>query len=289
MRNPKVPESLEGWYILHRMFRFDRQRWEQLPGMQRDELARQAITVLNQMHSAYDTDVSLVQILGHKADIMVTHYARSFEQLAVAQTKFDRLNLCLFMRPVSSYVSILELGLYEATARFHQELAERGLDPQTDEWRAAFDELLLAESREPRNGVRLWAKIPNRRHACFYPMSRRRGEQDNWYTLPYDERLELMREHGKIGRSYQGLVTQVISGSIGLDDWEWGVDLYADDPNVFKHLIYEMRFDDVSARFGHFGPFYVGVQFSIPELLTYLRGESVPKLLDEPVQSVATR
>lgn len=285
MRNPNVPEALEGWYILHRLFRFDRQRWEQIPGMQRDEMARQAMTTLNQMHNAYDSDAGLVQVLGHKADLMITHYARSFEALAAMQTKIDRLSLCHFLRQVGSYVSILELGLYEATARFHTELAQRGLEPQSEEWAAAFDELLLEESREPRNGVRLWAKIPNRRHACFYPMSRRRGEEDNWYTLSYDERLQLMREHGKVGRSYSGQVTQVISGSIGLDDWEWGVDLYADDPAVFKRLVYEMRFDEVSARYGHFGPFYVGLQFSISELLTFCRGDVVPKLLDEPVPS----
>lgn len=282
MRNPNVPESLEGWYILHRFFRFDRQRWEQISGMQRDEMARQAISAFNQMHNAYDSDVSLVQMLGHKGDLMITHYARSFEQLAAVQTKVDRLGLSNFFRCVNSYVSILELGLYEATAGFHAELAKRGLVSHSPEWNAAYDELVLAEAREPRNGVRLWAKVPSRRHACFYPMSRRRGEEDNWYALPYLDRLEMMREHGKVGRSYSGLVNQVISGSIGLDDWEWGVDLYADDPSIFKRLIYEMRFDEVSARYAHFGPFYVGLQFSIPELLTFLRGDGVPKLLEEP-------
>jgi peroxiredoxin len=93
----------------------------------------------------------------------------------------------------------------------------------------------------------------------------------------------LMLDHGKIGRSFHGLVTQVISGSIGFDDWEWGVDLYADDPLVFKKLIYEMRFDEASARYAAFGPFYTGVQFSVAELPHFLEGSAVPRLLPEPV------
>jgi peroxiredoxin len=109
-------------------------------------------------------------------------------------------------------------------------------------------------------------------------MDKKRGETINWYLLPYAERAKLMLDHGKIGRSFHGLVTQVISGSIGFDDWEWGVDLYADDPIVFKKLIYEMRFDEASARYAAFGPFYTGLQFAVAGLPEFLRGEGVPAL-----------
>ena len=95
----------------------------------------------------------------------------------------------------------------------------------------------------------------------------------------------MMREHGKVGRSYSGLVAQVISGSIGFDDWEWGVDLYADDPLIFKKLITEMRYDEVSARYAAFGPFSTGVQFAIAELSAYLEGERVPRLTVESAQA----
>jgi len=281
VRDPNVPEALEGWSILHQMLRFDRRRWQQVSGMQRDELVRKAVSACNQMHHAYDGDFAFAQILGQKADLMVTYYARSFEALAAMQLRFEGLDLCTFFRPIASYLSILELGLYEATPGFHEQVHAQGLDLHSEAGKAAFDELVLAESREPRNGVRLWAKIPRRRYVTFYPMSRRRGEQINWYTLPYEERLRLMRDHGKVGRAYRDLVTQVISGSIGLDDWEWGVDLYADEPSIFKRLVYEMRFDEVSARYAEFGSFYTGLQFSIPELPTYLRGESVPQLHEE--------
>jgi chlorite dismutase len=110
-------------------------------------------------------------------------------------------------------------------------------------------------------------------------MDKKRGEHVNWYELPYEDRARLMLDHGKIGRSFHGLVTQVISGSIGFDDWEWGVDLYADDPLVFKKLIYEMRFDEASAKYAAFGQFYTGMQFSIAELGHYLEGDAVPQLL----------
>ena len=282
MRNPNVPESLDGWHILHRMYRFDRARWEQVPGMHRDDLTRQAAMLFSQMHSAYDGDVGLAQILGHKADLMITLYGRSFEQIATAELKVERLGIFSFFRPTTSYLSVLELGMYDATARIHKEVAELGLDPASDEWKASFDERILAQAREPRNGVRLWAKIPLRRYVCFYPMSKHRGDQYNWYALPYEKRAELMHEHGKIGRSFTGLVTQVISGSTGLDDFEWGVDLYADNPTVFKSLVYEMRFDEASSRYGEFGTFYNGLQFSPSEFGTFVKGEVVPQLYDEP-------
>ncbi len=105
---------------------------------------------------------------------------------------------------------------------------------------------------------RLYPSIPPAKHLCFYPMDRKRGEKQNWYTLPMEERQRLMHDHGMIGRRYADRVRQVISGSIGLDDWEWAVDLFADDPLVFKQLIYEMRFDEASALYAAFGPFLCG-------------------------------
>ncbi len=129
------------------------------------------------------------------------------------------------------------------------------------------------EEQRKRVSGRLWLEVPARRHVCFYPMNKRRGEHKNWYAEPVEERAHMMLEHGKIGRHYAGQVTQIISGAIGFDDWEWGVDLFADDPVVFKKLIYEMRFDEASAWYAEFGPFYVGLQFSPSELPKYLEGE----------------
>jgi hydrogen peroxide-dependent heme synthase len=278
MRHPDVPESLDGWHILHRMFRFDRRGFDGLVRAERERIAREAIDALAPLHDAAASDCSPAVILGHKADLMLTHYARSFDELERAQVLFDKLALSEYVEPTTSYVSVLELGLYDATAKMHATLAERALKPHSPEWTAAFDALLDEQAAHPRNAARLWAKVPQRRYVCFYPMNKKRGEAVNWYRLPYAERARLMLDHGKIGRSFHGLVTQVISGSIGFDDWEWGVDLYADDPLVFKKLIYEMRFDEASASFAEFGPFYTGLQFSIAELQHFLFGDRTPQL-----------
>ena len=278
MRHPNVPESLEGWWILHRMFKFDRLAWDRLPQGERSSIIEEATHVLSPLQKASDTDVGLAQLLGHKADLMLTHYSRAYDGLAYAQILFDKTRLSSYLVPTESYVSVLEIGMYDASGKIHAGLAELGLKPNSDEWNAAFDERVKNEELNPRNGSRLWARIPQRRYICFYPMDKKRGEDVNWYMLPYEDRARMMLDHGKIGRTYHGLVTQVISGSIGFDKYEWGVDLYADDPMVFKKLVYEMRFDEASAKYGDFGDFFSGLQFSLDQLGTYLDGKAVPAL-----------
>jgi len=287
MRNPDVPETLDSWSILHRLYAFDRQRWLALTSSRREAIAREARTVCAALAGDGERDFAPIHILGGKGDLMVVHYARGFESLAEAEMRFDALELNQYLTPRSSYVSVLELGLYEATAKIHAQLRERQLKPYSPAWNQAFDEL-LADQASGAEG-RLWSKIPRRRYFCFYPMNKKRGEQRNWYALPYEERQHLMREHGTIGRSYHGLVNQVISGSIGFDDWEWGVDLYADDPLIFKRLIYEMRFDRASALYAEFGPFVTGLQFSVEELPMFLEGRSVPRLLTQPELATSAR
>ena len=278
MRDPNVPESLEGWWILHRMFSVDRRRWDALPEKRRNKYAVHAIDLVDHLKGSEEGDLGLCQIVGHKGDLMLTHYARSFDGLAYAQTLVDKLELREFLIPQGSYVSVLELGLYDATAKIHAELSERGLAPQSPEWIAAFDELVRKHEESPYVGPHLYAKIPQRRYASFYPMSKRRGEVENWYMLPFDARAKMTSEHTAVGRSYHGQVTQVISGSVGFDDFEWGVDLYADDPLAFKKMTYEMRFDEASARYGEFGPFWAGLQFSSGELGVFLNGDAIPQL-----------
>jgi hydrogen peroxide-dependent heme synthase len=278
VRHPDVNETIEGWWILHRMFAFDRRRWAALPSAEQHRIAQQAMDVLIGLQNSEQSDASLAQLLGHKADLMFTHYAKTFEGLGSAQMQIDACELLEYLEPRDSYVSILELGLYEATGKIHTALQERNLKPYSPEWNAAFDEMLQQQASHPRNAGRLWARIPQRRYVCFYPMDKKREGSDNWYMLPFEQRARLMLDHGKIGRSFHGLVTQVISGSIGYDDYEWGVDLYADDPIVFKKLIYEMRFDEASARYAGFGPFFSGMQFSVDALPVFLNAAGVPHL-----------
>ena len=268
------------------MFRFKRRAYDACAPGEREAMAREAVELLTDASTGDGGDASVAQLLGHKSDFMLTQYARSFDALGSAQTAFDKLALAEYLEPATSYVSVLELGLYEATGKIHADLRERELKPHSPEWNEAFDAALAEQARNPRNAGRLWAKIPQRRYVCFYPMDKKRGEEVNWYALPFEDRARLMQDHGKIGRSFHGLVTQVISGSIGFDDWEWGVDLYADDPIVFKKLIYEMRFDEASSRYAAFGEFYTGMQFSIAELPRYLAGEGIPELRPRELAAV---
>ena len=165
---------------------------------------------------------------------------------------------------------MVELGLYESSLKTYGALAERGIVPFSPEWKTAIDEV-MARQREAM-APRLFPDMPPHKYLSFYPMDCKRGELKNWYLLPMAERQRQMHEHGKIGRRYAGEVKQVISGSIGFDDWEWGVDLFADDPLVFKKLIYEMRFDEVSADYALFGTFYVGIRCPAADLVNWLNG-----------------
>jgi peroxiredoxin len=275
MHDPRVPETLEGWSVLHQMFRVRWPEWRVRPEELRQRLAHEAMDALVAMGRGEAGTTVPVTLLGHKGDLMLVHLRRSFEELQAAQLAVARLGLSAFLEPTRSFVSIVELGMYEMTAQIHRRLGERGLKTGSEEFERAFDAEMEEQGR--RVSGRLWTQVPARRHVCFYPMNKRRGEHKNWYAESVEERARMMGEHGKIGRHYAGAVTQIISGAIGFDDWEWGVDLFADDPVVFKKLIYEMRFDEASAWYAEFGPFYVGLQFSASELPRYLEGE-VPAL-----------
>ena len=276
MHDPRVPETLDGWSLLHQMFRIRWPQWQALTARERQAHADEAAAALAAMRGGEEGATALVSLLGHKGDLMLVHFRRGFEQLEAAQLAVARLGLAAALEATTSYVSVVELGMYEMTALLHARLRERGLAPGSAEFESAFD----AEMKEQRQRVlgRLYLEVPPRRYVCFYPMNKRRGEQRNWYAEPVADRGRMMRDHGVIGRHYAGAVTQIISGSIGFDDWEWGVDLFADDPLVFKKLIYEMRFDEASAWYAEFGPFYTGLQFSPEELPRLLEGQ-VPAFL----------
>jgi hydrogen peroxide-dependent heme synthase len=273
VHNPFVPETLEGWSILHLMYRVDWGRLREAYPGDREQMASEAAAALA-LKDAADGATTLVQLLGHKGDLMVIAFRRSFDDLGRTQLALAQSKLSAYLIPTASYVSIVELGMYEMTAKIHRQLSEKRLLPDSDEYQKEFDEEM--ERQGQRVSGRLFTPIPKNRHVCFYPMNKRRGEIHNWYSEPFARRSEMMLEHGKVGREYAGKVTQIISGSIGFDDWEWGVDLFADDAVTFKKLIYEMRFDEASAKFAEFGPFYVGLQFSPAHLLKFLEGELPP-------------
>jgi peroxiredoxin len=276
---PEVPLTTEGYSVLHQMMRFRWTAWRALPDATRSSIAQEAATVLGEMEPGSAKQGSagqsaLFSLIGHKGDLMLVHFRNSFVDLNQAELKLAGLRLSEYLEPTSSYLSIIELGLYDSTLKIYKELTAQGIQPHSEQWKAEI-ECKLARHREAMH-PRLFPEIPPNRYICFYPMDRRRGENKNWYTLPIEERARQMNDHGLVGRRYAGEVKQIITGSIGFDDWEWGVDLFADDPLVFKKLIYEMRFDHVSAVYALFGQFYIGVRCPAASLEKLLSGE-LPK------------
>jgi peroxiredoxin len=268
---PAVPLTIEGYATLHQMMRFRWTAWRALPENSRREIVAEASKVLAEMENKSDGQSALFSLLGHKGDLMLVHFRESFDQLNQAELDLARLRLHDFMEPTTSYLSVIELGLYESSLKTYKALADRGIEPHSEEWKQALQETVARQKEAMK--PRLFPTMPAHRYICFYPMDRRRGEDKNWYTLPMEERQRQMNEHGLVGRRYAGEVKQIITGSIGFDDWEWGVDLFADDPLVFKKLIYEMRFDHVSAVYALFGSFYIGLRCPANRLYDLLEGE----------------
>ncbi len=184
---------------------------------------------------AHDLQVVTVAVLGHKADLAVMGLHPDLWKLRQLQTRLNQAGLEI----VDSYVSLTELSEYAA-----------GLPEETRQARLY--------PRLPPEGKPAW---------CFYPMSKRRNPDQNWYELPFERRRELMYEHGATGRKFAGRVLQLITGSTGIDDYEWGVTLFCQHPDDLKEVVYTMRYDEASARYAEFGPFYTGMVAPVDTVL----------------------
>jgi chlorite dismutase len=269
-----VPLTLEGSSLLHQFFRFDWKSWRALPQGERDRIAAQAAEALIALErNAPDAPVrtALFSQLGHKGDLILIHFRDSFEALNQVELDVAQLDIYDYLSPSHSYVSVVELGLYESSRKTWEAAAAKGFEPGSPEFQAEVAASI--ERASAAMASRLYPAIPEAKYLTFYPMDRKRAEDKNWYTVPFSERQRMMHEHGLIGRRYGDQVKQIISGSIGMDDWEWGVDLFADDPVVFKKLIYEMRFDEVSAVYALFGQFFLGIRLPIESLGNWLAGK----------------
>jgi len=269
-----VPLTLEGSSLLHQFFRFDWKAWRATAQADRDQIAARAVEALKALErtsSEAPVRSALFSQLGHKGDLILIHFRDSFEALNQVELDLAQTDLYDYLTPAHSYVSVVELGLYESSRKTWEAASTKGLEPNTPEFRAEVAASL--ERASTAMAPRLFPAVPEAKYLCFYPMDRLRGEDKNWYTVPFAERQRMMHDHGLIGRRYGDVVKQIISGSIGMDDWEWGVDLFAEDPVVFKKLIYEMRFDQVSAVYALFGQFYLGVRLPIERLRGWLEGK----------------
>ena len=267
-----VPETLEGWYLSHEVYSLDWPQWWSLGDDERAGVCDEAVAWLQETAAVARGDSALYSVLTQKGDLMFLHYRETIDELGAVEFSFKGTALHDMLLPSYSYLSVIEVSLYEAVAMANRKLSARGLEAGSDEFKAAFEGEMKVQ--RARLEERLYRDIPPHRYICFYPMNKRRGETLNWYTLPLEQRRAMMRDHGRIGHKYHETVVQVIGGSVGLDDWEWGVSLHSDDPLAFKKLVYEMRFDPASALYAEFGPFYVGIRRSVEELTDLLSGEA---------------
>ncbi|KXG08564.1 putative heme-dependent peroxidase [Anoxybacillus sp. P3H1B] len=234
----EAAQTLEGWYCLHDFRSVDWSAWKTLTDDERQEAIYEFLSLAEKWQQTENNNEgshAIYTVVGQKADIMFMILRPTMEELNEIETAFNKTKLAEYLVPAYSYVSVVELSNY---------LPSNGGDPY--------------ENPEVRR--RLFPILPKTKHICFYPMDKRRQGNDNWYMLPMEERRNLMRAHGMTGRKYAGKVVQIITGSVGFDDYEWGVTLFSDDALQFKKLVYEMRFDEVSARYGDFGSFFVGNQ-----------------------------
>ncbi|MBM7704110.1 hydrogen peroxide-dependent heme synthase [Metabacillus iocasae] len=231
----EAAQTLDGWYSLHDLRSIDWSAWKRLSSDERQAAIHEFLGLMEKWkktETEQQGSHALYTIVGQKADFILMFVRPTMEELNEIELEFNKTKLAEFTIPTYSYVSVVELSNY----------LPAGEDPYEN----------------PQVRARLYPTLPKANHICFYPMDKRRQGNDNWYMLPMEERRDLMRSHGMIGRQYAGKVKQIITGSVGFDDYEWGVTLFADDVLQFKKLVYEMRFDEVSARYGEFGSFFVG-------------------------------
>ncbi|MBO0929213.1 heme-dependent peroxidase [Staphylococcus sp. 30400_3112M30941] len=233
----QAAETLDGWYSLHLFYAVDWVSLRLVPKDERDALVAELQSFLEStatVRSSNAGDQAIYNITGQKADLLLWFLRPEMKTLNHIENEFNKLRITDFLIPTYSYVSVIELSNYLA--------GKSDEDPYEN----------------PHVKARLYPELPHSDYICFYPMNKRRNETYNWYMLNMEERQKLMYDHGMIGRKYAGKIKQFITGSVGFDDFEWGVTLFSDDVLQFKKIVYEMRFDETTARYGDFGSFFVG-------------------------------
>src|SRR3954469_1829499 len=259
-----IPE--QGWHCLHLYYRIEFGQWQLLSTEEQREAKTRLATLVQETRALENTQLLTMSVVTPKADLafmLVTpglHTANRIEK---------QINLSLgadVLVPAYSYLSLTEESEYRTSAEEYAHILEheQKIAPDSDEFvkaMAAFDERMKHYRHD-----RVYPTLPDWPVVCFYNMSKRRGEERNWYALPFEERRKLMLGHANVGRQYAGKVKQVITGSTGLDDAEWGVTLFANDTFQIKAIVYQMRFDPVSADYADFGEFFIGIQLPLDEL-----------------------
>jgi hydrogen peroxide-dependent heme synthase len=264
---PVIPS--EGWGVLHLFFHLRRDVVGD-PQFEAEQAGRDLVQRLQAFGAADGYQVLAFSVLGQKADLGLMVLGPDLARLDAFSAELAASPLGQALVPAGSYVSLTELSEYTPTAEDEGRrlLAEEGMEEGSPAHAEAVQ--AFADRMAAYNAHRLHPQLPAKRVIGFYPMSKRREGDDNWYRLDHDARKALMAGHARVGRRYRGRILQLITGSTGLDDWEWGVTLLADDPVALKEIVYEMRFDEVSSRYAEFGPFVTGLVLEPEALLRHL-------------------
>jgi chlorite dismutase len=271
MSFPEVKLS-QGIHVMHLFYRIDRTVWQQLaPGASASALKALEALAAKFPGPAHPRLATFVNV-GGKADVAFMLYHADLVQLGAMHRELEAAFPAGALQPVYTYLSVTELPDYVSTdddlKRMIQH-GERKLQPGTPEFEQAFAQ--AKERNDQYKFYRLNPELEDWEIMCFYPMNKKRSGGDNWYLLDFDTRKKLMGGHAKTGRKYAGKISQLITGSTGVDDWEWGVTLMAHQLDAVKDIVYEMRFDEVSARYGEFGPFYINLRLSPAQVWQHLK------------------
>jgi chlorite dismutase len=266
---PVVPR--EGWHVMHLFYQIDHSQWSLFSDEEQRQAKIRLTELVQEIRATPDTHLLVFSVATPKADL---GFMLLTPDLQVANAYEKQLTLSLgpeILAPVYSYLSQTESSEYTPTREQHAAevlVGEKGLTAGTPEFDAALAEFDARMAHYLKH--RLYPVLPDWPVICFYPMSKRRSGNDNWYSLSFDARRALMAGHARVGRAYSGRILQLITGSTGLDEFEWGVTLLAKDTIDIKAIVYEMRFDEVSARYADFGDFYIGMQLPLDVLFRRL-------------------
>lgn len=266
------PLALHGWYMLTQFV-------DVVPAFDDDESRKPRLEELAEKFADW-ADLGdggwsgLYRIVGGGSDYMLLHLRPTLDELGDVERMLRLHPSSEDLVVTGDYVSVVELGLYGHTLGLARRAEADGIELGSEEWDARVEEFLAEQLETPYTQRRLYPRQPDDMpYVCFYPMDKRRNVEQNWYTQTLAERARLMQEHGKTGRGYAGKVSQIITGSVGLDDWEWAVTLFSHDPLQFKELVTEMRYDEVTSVYGEFGKFWVGHRIASDAIAGELMGE----------------
>ena len=260
-----------GWHFLHLFYRIDRARLAALSEADRRQGRESLAKAIDPKEPAAPDQIQGFALVGHKADFGVVLAGSDLWKLHDVQRAIESSPLAPALERTYSFYSITEVSEYVPDVEAYGKILRdrEGMDPESSHYRTKVKQY---EARlGAMNKQRTYPEFPDWPVICFYPMSKSRLDGQNWYMLPFAERNEMMADHGKSGMKFAGKVTQVITASTGLDDWEWGVTLWAKNPSYLKDIVYAMRFDRASAQYAEFGPFYPGFLLPTEELLKAVR------------------